>query len=350
MSWDVSLFSENQLILITGASGFIGSRLTQTLLASSPPVRIRLLARPSSNLTAFEGRRNVDIVRASRWDDADVLRDAFRDVDYAFNTAGAVVDWARWEDFEDANITMVRRLVEAAVAERGRPDSTLKRFLHISTADVYGYPANGPSEDVPPRDIGIPYITTKIAGEAAVLSAKGQLPVTVFRPANVYGPGSKDFVLEIATLLRSHLMLLVSGDVGAGLIHVDDLVDGLIKAATAPNAVGQIYNMCGEDHVTWRSYVNRLADELGYSRPFLSLPFGLVFSLGSLLESLYRFFGWYGSRPLLTRHAVYVMGRDQDVPIDKAKRELEFQPRISLDVGVDQCVAWLKALPQFRSS
>ncbi|MFI5396270.1 MAG: NAD-dependent epimerase/dehydratase family protein [Candidatus Binatia bacterium] len=346
----MSHFSEDQLILITGASGFIGSHLTQRLLASSPPVRIRLLARPSSNLTAFEGRGNVHIVRANRWDDADLLREAFRGVDYAFNTAGAVVDWAKWEDFEDANITMVRRLVEAAVVERQLPDSALKRFVHISTADVYGYPANGPSEDVPPRDIGIPYITTKIAGEAVVMAAKEQLPVTVFRPASVYGPGSKDFVLEIATLLRSRLMLLVSRDVGAGLIHVDDLVDGLIKAATSPNAVGQIYNMCGEEHVTWRSYVNRLADELGYSRPFLSLPFGLLFSLGSLLESLYRFFGWYGSRPLLTRHAVYVMGRDQHVPIDKAKRELEFQPRISLDAGVDQCVAWLKTLRQFRSS
>jgi len=345
----MSPFTENQLILITGASGFIGSHLTHTILASSRPVRIRLLARPSSNLTAFEGQPNVEAVRVSRWDDVDRLRDAFRQVDYAFNTAGAVVDWGKWEDFENANITMARRLVEAAVAEYQRPDSRMKRFLHVSTADVYGYPGNSPSEDVPPRDIGLPYITTKIAGEAAVLSAKGQLPVTVVRPATVYGPRSKDFVLEIATLLKSRMMPLVNGEVGAGLIHVDDLVDGVIKAAISPNAVGQIYNLCGEDHVTWRCYVNRLAEGLGYPRPFLSLPFGVLFSFGYLLESLYRLFGWYSSRPLLTRHAVYLMGRDQHVPIDKAKRELGFQPRISVDTGVDQCVAWLKTLPQSRS-
>jgi nucleoside-diphosphate-sugar epimerase len=82
----------------------------------------------------------------------------------------------------------------------------------------------------------------------------------------------------------------------------------------------------------------------------LSLPFGALFSFGYLLESLYRLFGWYSSRPLLTRHAVYLMGRDQHVPIDKAKRELGFQPRMGVDIGVDQCVAWLKTLPQFRSS
>jgi nucleoside-diphosphate-sugar epimerase len=342
-------FTENQLILITGASGFIGSHLTHALLASSPPVRIRLLARPSSNLTAFEGYSNVEVVRVGRWDDAEQLRDAFRAVDYAINTAGAVVDWAKWEDFEDANVTLVRRLVEAAIAEHQRPDSRMKRFLHISTSDVYGYPGNGPSEETPPRDIGIPYITTKIAGEAAVLSAKGQLPVTIVRPANVYGPRSKDFVLEIATLLKARMMPVVNGEVDAGLIHIDDLVDGLIKAATSPNAAGQVYNMCGEEHVTWRSYVNRLADKLGCPRPFLSLPFGVLFSFGYLLESLYRLFGWYSSRPLLTRHAVYLMGRDQHVPIDKAKRELGFHPRIGIDIGVDQCVAWLQTLPQFRS-
>ncbi|MGD0946743.1 MAG: NAD-dependent epimerase/dehydratase family protein [Candidatus Binatia bacterium] len=278
----MSPFTENRLIVITGASGFIGFHLTHTILASYPTVRVRLLSRPSSDLTAFVGRPNVEDVRISRWDDTDRLRDAFRQVDYAFNTAGAVVDWGKWEDFEDANITMAKRLVEAAVAEYQRPDSRMKRFLHISTADVYGYPGNSPSEDVPPRDIGLPYIATKIAGEAAVLAAKGQLPVTVVRPTNVYGPRSKDFVLEIATLLKSRMMLLVNGEVDAGLIHIDDLADGLIKAATSPNAVGQVYNMCGEDHVTWRRYLNRLAEGLGYPRPFLSLPFGVLFAFGCM--------------------------------------------------------------------
>jgi nucleoside-diphosphate-sugar epimerase len=345
----MSAFTENQLIVITGASGFIGSHLTHTILASYPAVRVRLLARPSSNLTAFAGLPNVEDVRISRWDDTQRLQDAFRQVDYVFNTAGAVTDWGKWEDFEEANITMAKRLVEAAVAEQQRPDSRMKRFLHMSTADVYGYPGNSPSEDVPPRDLGLAYITTKIAGEAAVLAAKGQLPVTVVRPTNVYGPRSKDFVLEIATLLKSRMMLLASGEVDAGLIHIDDLIDGLIKAATSPNAVGQVYNLCGEDHVTWRRYLNRLAEGLGYPRPFLSLPFGVMFAVGYVLESLYRLFGWYSSRPLLTRHAVYIMGRNQDAPIDKAKREFGFQPRISLDTGVDQSVAWLKTLPQFRS-
>jgi nucleoside-diphosphate-sugar epimerase len=342
-------FTENQLILITGASGFIGSHLAHTLLASSPPVRLRLLARPSSDLRAFEGYANVQIVQVERWDDVERLRQAFREVDYVFHTAAACVDWAKWEDFNEANVTMAKRLVEAAIAERRRPDSRMKRFLHISTADVYGFPGNGPSEDVPPRDIGIPYVTTKIAGETAVLSAKGQLPITVVRPTSVYGPRSKDFVLEIATLMKSRVMLLISGEVDAGLIHIDDLVEGLIKAATSPNSVGQVYNMCGEDHVTWRHYLNGLAEGLGYPPPFLSLPFGVLFSIGYLLESLYRLFGWYSSRPLLTRHAVYVMGRDQHVVIDRAKREIGFQPHISVNTGVDRCVEWLKALPQFKS-
>jgi nucleoside-diphosphate-sugar epimerase len=339
----------NQLILITGASGFIGSHLAEQLLASSQPVRLRLLARPSSDLRAFEGRANVQVVRVERWEDAELLRQAFREVDYVFHTAAACVDWAKREDFEEANVTMVKRLVDAAIAEHRCPDSRMKRFLHISTADVYGFPGTGPSEDVPPKDIGIPYVTTKIAGETAVLSAKGHLPVTVVRPTSVYGPRSKDFVLEIATLLKSRTMNLVRGEVDAGLIYVDDLVDGLIAAATAPQAGGRVYNLSGAQHVTWRSYVNSLADKLEYPRPSLSLPFGLLFACGYLLEALYRLCGWYGSRPLLTRHAVYVMGRNQHVAIDRAKLELRFEPRMDVGTGVDRCVEWLKALSQFKS-
>src|SRR5512135_203395 len=119
----MSNFADDQLVLITGASGFIGSHLTRAILAVSPRIRIRLLARPSSNLTLFDGRPNIEIVRVNSWDDTAPLRNAFHGVNYAFNTAGAVVDWAKWEDFAEANITMVRRLVEAAIAEHQHPDS-----------------------------------------------------------------------------------------------------------------------------------------------------------------------------------------------------------------------------------
>jgi nucleoside-diphosphate-sugar epimerase len=338
----------NQTVLITGASGFIGSHLTHTIVAGSPDVRIRLLARASSNLTAFESLPNIDVVRVSSWHDVATVREAFHGIDYAFNTAGAVVDWGKYEDFADANITMVQCLVEAAVAEQQRPDSHLKRFLHISTADVYGYPGNEPSEDVPPREIGIPYIATKIIGERIVLAEKERLAVTVFRPASVYGARSKDFVLEIATLLKSRLMVLAMGHVDAGLIYIDDAVDALITAAQSAPAVGEIYNLCGGAPVTWDAYVNRLADALGYPRPRIALPFGLLYALGYVLETVYGWCRWYAARPLLTRHAVYVMGRSQSVPIDKAKRDFAFEPRVDVTSGVQQCAAWLKTLPQFR--
>jgi len=92
---NMSPLTEDQLIVITGASGLIGCHLTHTILASYPTVRIRLLARPSSDLTAFTGRPNVEAVRISRWDDTEQLQDAFRQVDYVFNTAGAVVESTR---------------------------------------------------------------------------------------------------------------------------------------------------------------------------------------------------------------------------------------------------------------
>jgi len=243
-------------------------------------------------------------------------------------------------DIDLANVTGVANLLAAA-----QEVQDLTRLVHVSTTDVYGYPRRACTEDAPPRDRGLPYNSTKLQGETLVLAAgRGGLPVTVLRPANLYGPGSKDFVLEVARLLKRGEMLLPGGgQTRAGLLYVAEAVAGMAAAARSPRALGEVYNLSGNDDLTWAHYVTALAQALGLPPPRLAPPWPLALGVGYLAEGLYRALG-LRRRPLLTRHAVYLLCRDQGFPTTRAQADFGFAPATSLAQGLAHSAAWAAGL------
>jgi nucleoside-diphosphate-sugar epimerase len=221
----------------------------------------------------------------------------------------------------------------------------VERFLHVSTTDVYGYPRVPCDESAPMRDVGLPYNRTKIQGEEAAWRAHREhgLPVTVLRPATIYGPRGKDFVVEIAKLLRQRMMLLIDGGrARGGFSYVDNVAAAMMQAAESPATLGRTYNICDETHATWREYVIALASALDYGRPWLSLPFTLAMALGGAMEvpsGLLKL----RNRPLLTRHAVYLLGRSQEFPAARAREDFGFAPRVSFAEGMARSAAWVRS-------
>jgi nucleoside-diphosphate-sugar epimerase len=196
------------------------------------------------------------------------------------------------------------------------------------------------------HDVGLPYNRTKIQGEEAVWRAHREhgLPVTVVRPATIYGPRGKDFVVEIAKLLRQRVMMLIDGGrTRGGFTYVDNVAEAMMLAAESRKALGRAYNLCDETGTTWRDYTDALADALGYRRPRLALPFRSALALGKAMEvpqGLLRFSG----RPLLTRHAVHLLGQDQEFPAARAREDFGFAPRVSLAEGIARSAAWMRSL------
>ena len=182
-------------VLVAGATGFIGSRLTERLVDAG--TRVRVLVRPGSNRQRLESL-GVELVEGTLEDTAS-LRRATHGIRVIYNCTGLSTDWARWSDFDRTNVAGVKNLLEAAVSA-----GTTQRFLHLSTTDVYGYPVQACDESTAPRDVGLPYNRSKLLGEQAVLECHKTtgLPVTIVRPVTVYGPRSKDWVIEIGKLLR----------------------------------------------------------------------------------------------------------------------------------------------------
>jgi nucleoside-diphosphate-sugar epimerase len=222
----------------------------------------------------------------------------------------------------------------------------LQRFVHVSTTDVYGYPIIPCSETGEIRDVGLPYNRTKIQAEQAVWRASRQgLPVTIVRPATIYGPRGKAFVTDIADLLRSRQMAHIAGGrATGGFLYVDNTVSAMITAAQKANTEGQAYNLADGTAVTWNRYVTVLAEALGYRPPWIDLPYGFAMAIAGAMEAPYHWLKTLPGRPMLTRHAVLLLARDQEFPSDKARADFGFTSQISFEEGIARSAAWLKDL------
>ncbi len=318
--------------LVTGASGFLGGALTERLVRDGASVRV--LVRPTGNL---ERLRDLPIHTCyGSLEDPKSLAPALEDVDRVYHCAALASDWAPWRAFHRANIAGVRNLLEAAAG--------IERFVHISTTDVYGYPINVCDEAHPLVDTGLPYNRSKVAGERIVMQYHRDtgLPVTIIRPATIYGPESQSCVGEIAGLLeKGGMVYLNGGRSGAGLLYIDNAVTGILQAAGSPRTIGEAYNLRDETDYTWREFVEALAARMGVPSPRLSIPGRAAWVVGCASEAAYGMFGIL-HRPLLTRHAVRLFCRDQNYPIEKARAHFGFRSGVSFDEAMERTCAWLQ--------
>ena len=171
----------------------------------------------------------------------------------------------------------------------------------------------------------------------------------ILRPATVYGPRSEEVVGEMAAALRAgHMILIGGGQAVAGLTYVENVADAALLALRHPAAPGQAFNVTDGLPVTWRQFLDDLADGLGCPRVRWSLPVGVAEVLAVTLEQGYRLArGLTGltTSPLLSRQAVHVLGRNQDFSKEKARALLGWEPRVGYSAGLRATLAWLGVEP-----
>lgn len=321
-------------VLVAGASGFIGGHLVRHL--TDRGYRVRALVRRRSDHSALSGLP-IELAVGSL-DDPESLRRATEGVRYVYNCTGKSADWGPWEEFRSVNVDGCVNLVNAAAYA-----GTVERFLHLSTTDVYGYPVIPCDESTEPRDIGLPYNRSKVMGERAVrnAAARAGVPLTIVRPVSVYGPRSKDFVIEIANLLlKKQMVYISSGRIPAGLLYVGNAADAMIAACTSPDTVGRTYNLRDPELTTWREYIEALAQGIGAKAPSMNLPGPLATGVATVSEKIYGALR-ISARPVLTRHAVRLLDRDQSYPIDRAREDFGFKSEISFEEGMRLTLDWL---------
>jgi nucleoside-diphosphate-sugar epimerase len=322
--------------LVTGATGFIGGHLAERLAKEGH--RVRCLVRASSD-TSLLRALGVELA-VGDLTDARSLADAVGGCRYVLHCGAQVSDWATAEEIRRINVGGTRDLLAASAA------ASVRRFVHFSTTDVYGYPGGAAiDETYAGTRFANWYSQTKRDAEAEVRRAS--LAAVILRPATVYGPRSTDVVGEIAKALRGgHMLLVGGGRAVAGLCYVENLVDAAVLALRHDAAPGQAFNVTDGLDVTWKRFTDDLADGLGCSRARWSLPYPVAIGLGFALEHGYRLLRrttGLSTPPLLSRQAVHVLGRDQDFSNRKARELLGWEPRVGYAAGLEATLAWLRA-------
>jgi len=320
--------------LISGASGFLGSHLAHGLLKHKQAVRA--LVRKTSNTSCLP-EKDVEFI-IGNLENRDSLNTAMKNVTTVFHCAALVSDWGKKKDFINVNVEGTRNMLDAAVKAK------VKRFVYVSTSDFYGFlDKEDVTEDTPPKKRGFLYGDTKIMAEELVWQyhkEKG-LKISIIRPPSIYGPRSLSIVKEFADLINSGQMLHISkGKKIAGLCHIDNLVEGLIQVAGNKNCIGQAYNISDGSKVTWNEFVAALCDILGKKHIRFSIPRALAYPIGFLMEKIWGLFR-IKSRPLLTRMAVELVATHQDLSIQKAIRDFNYNPAVNFKQGMEGIQKWL---------
>jgi nucleoside-diphosphate-sugar epimerase len=331
--------SRDDVCLVTGATGFIGGRLARRLVREGYSVRCLVRASSDTSLLDELDVQTVvgDLTRARS------LARAVEGCHYVFHCGALVSDWATTEEIARTNVEGTQNLLEASVG------ASVKRFIHFSTTDVYGYPDGAAIDEAyAPTRFRNWYAQTKLDAEAEVrrVERADALDTVILRPATVYGPGSTDVIGEIARAIQGRHMLLVDGGRAvAGLCYVENLMDAAVLALRHEAAPGHAFNVSDGLGITWREFTDGLAEGLGCSKVRWSLPYWMANSVGFSLEHGYRLLRktiGLNTSPLLSRQAVQVLGKNQDFSNRKVREMLGWEPRVDYATGLEATIAWLR--------
>ena len=320
--------AKNKINLVTGATGFLGSHLVEELLRRKKTVRV--FVRETSDLE-FLKQFDLETIYGCL-SDLESLIQATKDVETIFHCAAFVSDYGPFEEFERANVTGVENILKCALINKP------ERIVHISTTDVYGFPKGAVDENYPFKKRGFFYGETKIDGEKIIWDyyEKHKIPITVFRPATIYGERSLFFIDEIISMLKKKNYIHIRWkDVDAGLVHVSNLIDAIFLALDSPDSIGEAYNIIDGNKISFRRLAKSLAVISESPEAKIFIPFTLAFSIGFITEKLHTILN-QKDRPFLTRMAACLFGISQEFSTEKIQKELHWKPKITFEEGIER--------------
>lgn len=311
-------------VFITGASGFIGRALAR---------RYRELGAQVSGLD-FQADKEWGVI-AGDLTQPETWRDALAGVDLVIHTAAIVSNTASMDQAWRVNVQSTSRLL-ANCATAG-----VNHFIQLSSVAAYGFDFDRPArEEDPLRPMGNTYVDTKIASEHSVLAchSAGALDCTIIRPGDVYGPGSKPWVvLPFEMIKRGRFLLPAHGRGLFSPVYIDDLVQGIVLASTTTQAKGQVFNISGGIEPTCCEFFSHHAAWAGVAAP-RTMSTTAARLLATTVGGLTRL---AGGQSELGRGTIDMLSRRAGYSIDKARNLLGYTPQIDLTEGMQRTQAWV---------
>jgi len=324
--------------LVTGASGMLGSYVVKRLHADG--WRVTALVRDPVR-SAWLEKIGATLIQGDILD-VDSLEKAALGQDVIFHTAAAIGAGSNPNSIWTGNVVGTTNLVQAAATVRAR-------VVHISTTSVFGRERyheqatdeSSPLPKLPQIDV---YGRSKQDAEKVILSAhsRGRIWGCIIRPPVMYGTHDRQFLPRIAPLLKRGVFPLIGGGrTTLTVVHASSVADGAVRAATRFSAGGKIYHLTNDFELTLADFVALAEQGLGRHIKTVDVPVRVgQASFGTLAFLLSTF-----RRRDLAQHMRGVfdfLSRDNPFTSSRARRELDWSPHVTPDIGIPEAFAWWK--------
>lgn len=322
--------------LITGATGFLGGALAHRL--HNMGWDVTALGRNPVKLKELEAAGmkplRVDISQK------DEVTASFSDFELVFHCAAFPSPWGSFERFHQVNVSGTRNVVQACL------ENNVKRLVYVSTPSIYfdhSSRINVRETDPLPDPISH-YAATKLLAEQEIDKgfANGLACVSI-RPRALFGEGDTViFPRLIPRLASGRLPILGDGENVVDLTYIQNVVDALLLCAESPaNTIGKKYNISNGEPVKIWELVGRICDELRLPHPKRKISQRTANTAASMLEFFYSLIP-SSPEPPLTRLSVSMMANSTTLDISAAQNELGYQPKVSIEEGVQRFLKWWK--------
>jgi nucleoside-diphosphate-sugar epimerase len=320
-------------VLLTGASGFVGSHILESLRSQGADAAL-FLRKTAATEFVKDHLPNVEI-RHGSLDDAASLEAAMDGITHVIHCAGATKALTP-QGFFDVNHLGTKNIVSAVNARRAQ----IQRLVHISSLAAAG-PAvaqQPATESDAPRPVSV-YGRSKLAGEREVME-NCRSEFVVLRPPAVYGPRDAEF-LRLFKAVKSHLLPAFGGGrQPLSFVFVKDLADAAVHALTHPSAHGECFFVAAEEIATARQLAAEIAAQMNVWTLPLPLPNFILWPVCAIQEIISRL---TGKANVLSRQKYAELAAPGWVcSAHKLKRQTGYQCRTSLREGIAATLAWYR--------
>ncbi len=323
--------------LITGGTGFLGRNLANRLQQLDYDVTV--LSR-NETIGMDLVQKGFRFIRADLRDSGQINQ-AVAGMDYVFHCGALSTPWGRFPDFFAINVNGTENVINGCLFHG------VRRMIHISSPSIYFEYRNKlnvtESDPLPHRMVN-DYAKTKYLAEERIDHAFcAGLPVITLRPRALFGPGDTTiFPRLIIANQKSGIPMIDNGGVLMDLTYVENVVESIVLAIDSPPAtLGKKYNISNGTPVPFKNLLEKLFSKLGLTLRTRNISFSSAYLGALFMESLYKTF-LPKKEPPFTCYSVGTLSKTITLDISAAQRELGYNPKISIDEGLELFVNWWK--------
>jgi nucleoside-diphosphate-sugar epimerase len=322
-------------VLITGATGLLGGHLIKELQQREEEIRALVLPVENADNLLKQG---IEVVRGDITD-ASALDAVVQNIDLVFHLAGMMGVWRPLADYRLVNVTGSENLYKAA------QKAGVRRYVHTSSHTVYGLGyGRFLTENDPLRPDPDPYSITKAEGDRLMrrLMLTSDVETVILRPGTFFGPGDRLHFGRMAQKMKDGKGVIIGrGDNALPFCYVTDVVQGFLLAAYHENAPGNVYNITNDRPLTQQEMFDAIADAVGGARPKRHLPYLPIYYGAIVAEKVVA--RVTRTKPVVTQLGAMMFGSDNRHSVEKARRELGYEPKVDLREGIKLAAEWFNA-------